>query len=574
MMIRSVRGAKVLILLGTLAFLAIGYCAPFSGAPSPMARNITGSLAGMAHDAASYEQLKAGRAPADLPPPLLRFNGYALPRDSLSGTFFYSVIEGLPDASNPRVTLENAGSDYRLAFQDVPITPETIRQNRKHFFLLYNDTHYAEFSFAVTTLPIVLLNSAAPATDGDAFINGKRKSAVELTLFDNSSFAAPSQRVMTNEAGIRVRGATTRHQPQKSYRVFLSYLSLGHNQRKHAASLLGMRLDEDWILYSPYSEPDKLRNIMATNLWWAMGADNNGFGVKNGTQGRYVELFINGRYQGVYGLMPPVDWKQLRLRATDDPQTTEYFYRKISNTKAVSHYFNKRLHRNYHLGFELRFPKHPGNTFAKWAPLAEYLQILGGSDDVYRQRFKNAVAIENAIDLWLFVNATMAVDNIEKNISYIAKRDGHGYVMLFSPWDLDQVWGYGWSGDHELFTTVPGSFDKGLWIHEEMPLGRALLLNADNIWEKVARRYAALRQSALSDASMEALFAEHEQNVYGSGAILRNHGRWPQAGYTEDAAGLRVTMLRRLADMDREIERISRNPAGLHPSLLPFGAQP
>ncbi len=568
---RSTRSIKLLILSASVLLLLAVYMGPsfsFSGPP----HEVSGRLSALSLDPAAYEGLKAARSPGRLEPRSLAFNSYALFYARADRTYFYSIIEQDKTGFDPGVAMLSADARHAVAFLRSPISPESIRENRAHRFLVYSDAEYTEYVLFVTTLPLVSIDTRHPEVLGDSFITDK-KSAAHMTLFDNGPEISHVQRVLESDLDIRIRGATTRKNPQKSYRVFLTQLSLGRNKRINPLSLLGMRRDEDWILYAPYTEPDKMRNVMATNLWWAMSAEANSFGVGNGTRAKYVELLINGKYAGIYGLMPPVDYKQLQMQITQDPGTAEYFYRKISNTPARKHDFHKGKHRNHYLGFELRYPKRTKNTYDKWAPLGTYVAALDGSRELYEKTLTELLELNNAIDLWIFVNATLGIDNIDKNISYIAKHKDSGYVLLFSPWDLDQTWKVSyWTGSGTLLTTVPGSFDKGLWIHEEMPIGRALLFNSLNIWEKVAKRYAALRQTALSNASVEALIAEHARQVFDSGAIRRDHARWGNGAPPETPDALRKTVLDRLSAMDSEIERIRVSPESLRPEPLAWGA--
>lgn len=564
----------MLILVASLGFLGLTYIAPSLNPAMALQHKTEGTLASLSVDEPGYNALKQGKSPGKLEPLSIAFNGYDLFLDTASKTYFYSMTGRSNSAANPSVEVLNGGERFGIAFLRSPITPETVGGNYGHRFLLYTNAEYTEYRFTATTLPLVSIDTRHPDVMADTFISDK-KSAASMTLFDNNPEISHVQRVIRSDIDIRIRGATTRGNPKKSFRVFLTMLSLGRHKRVNPVSLLGMRVDEDWILYAPYLEPDKMRNIMATNIWQAMSARNNRFGVNNGTEAKYVELLINGRYQGIYGLMPPVDYKQLDIRVAEDPRQSEYFYRKISNTPAREHSFYKRTHRNHHLGFRLRFPKHTRNTYAKWAPLGDYVALLSGTQQEYETGFPRAVEMENAVDMWLFVNATMGVDNIEKNVSYVAKRGDDGYVMLFSPWDMDQTWGSPWSGTGTLLTTVPGSFSEGLWIHEEMPIGRALLCNSFGIWGTVAERWARLRRATLSDENMNALITEHAGRVFGSGAIARDYARWRYGAPVTDEAAIRATVLRRLAAMDREIERISHAPEkNLHPEPLPMYAGP
>jgi len=462
------------------------------------------------------------------------------------------MVAGTSSSFDPAVSLAYGAPGYAMAFLDSPITADTIRENARHPFILYNDTHYAEYFFSATTLPMVSLESNHPEYSPDSFISGK-KSAVRMTLFDNRQEAGHVQRVIVSEASVKTRGQSSLKYLQKSYRLSLSYVSLGHNTRKNPLSLLGMRADDGWILYAPYNDPEKVRNIFAHNLWWEWGADNNAFGVKNGSQGQFVELFINGQYQGLYGLMQPVDGVQLHIQPGVSLATSDYLYRKIRNTVAVEQDLYEKGYRYVSGGFELLAPKHLKAAPEKWTPLANFLHVLGGSKEAFRAHYLDMIDLDNSIDVWLFTNTITALDNTTKNLTYAAKWTGEKHVMLFSPWDLDVSFGMQWTGNLPLLTQLGVLPDWALNFELELPASRAIMDNVGDAREKTKKRYHELRNSLLSDANMAKRVAGCEADIFGSGAYLRNREKWPEAAWADKIDAFKAYMMARLAFMDSVI---------------------
>jgi hypothetical protein len=85
--------------------------------------------------------------------------------------------------------------------------------------------------------------------------------------------------------GIERRGQSSQMFPKRSYAVELA----------RDAPLLGMPADDDWVLYAPYNDKTLMRNVVAY-------ATARGIG-RYAARTRFVELRLNGRYQGVYVLM-------------------------------------------------------------------------------------------------------------------------------------------------------------------------------------------------------------------------------------------------------------------------------
>lgn len=548
----TIRTIKILILAATALVLLLLHQYTPRFAPLSFSSARAGSLDLFFRDTAAYEAIKKERIPADLAGLSLEFNGYALVYDKPTRTYYYSLVEGDKGAFSPDVSLSVGSGEFGLAFLRLPISEESIRKNARHPFIVYNDTNYAEFFFSATHLPVLNLESNHPDYTPDDFISEK-KAAVRMTLFDNRESAGHTQRVMVSEADINVRGASSTHFPQRSYKLALSYVSLGRNKRKNPLSLLDMRVDKDWILYSPFNDPEKIRNILSSCLWWDWGAGNNDFGIQNGSRGKFVELFINGRYQGVYGLQQPLDGPQLKIRQTGDWTTTDFYYRKVHNKPALEQDLFKRGHRSGSGGFEVRSPKSLKAAPEKWNPLAAYLRLLGSPDEGFKAHIAGATDVDNAIDLWLFVNLVMGVDNITKNMGYLAKWNGERHTMLFSPWDLDITWGMNYTGEPPWQTEVTLSPDLPLTFAIELPGARMLLLDAADSRAKARKRYFDLRGTVLSDANMAAMLAAYERDIFGSGAFLRNREKWPTAAYAADMAAFKQFIVQRVAFMDKAI---------------------
>lgn len=342
--------------------------------------------------------------------------------------------------------------------------------------------------------------------------------------------------------------------PEKSYRMTLLMDSTSGSQRNNYNSLLGMKWDDDWILYSPYNDPEKIRNTLSTNLWWDWGAHNNKFGMDNGTQGEFVELFIDGQYWGIYTLMKPLTSKHLNLTSdVDDPTKTEYFYRSISYVPTTTEMFQDAIE-EFEIGrYELRYPKYLINSYEKWRPLDELMQTTVIPDiNEFAERLQIQADINNIMDVWLFYAVTLAVDNSGKNNSYIAKLDGNNYVIYISPWDLDQTWGNSWNTEPHPHTSVCLSPN-----HEYSPgvlrYDRLLGEKSFDFAKSTQNRYDEIRTTLLSDENIYKIIGEYESQLFGSGAMLRNHDRWPDAEHADDISDILEFILDRMAYMDEYI---------------------
>ncbi|MDD5016772.1 MAG: CotH kinase family protein [Eubacteriales bacterium] len=509
-------------------------------------------LTQMMCDETTYQEIMKSRQPAQTELlTALSFNEYSLAYDSSSKTYYYSVIESDTNQYNPIVQFSCTAKNAKIAVLSTILSAESVRSNQRCTLLLYTDDTYTEYNIVLTTLPIMQIDVDSVSDDPDMPV-GTEYVLGQISLFDNGADAAPMQRTIISQAKVHIRGASSQLYPQKCYRISLTVESLGDNLRNNHVSLLGMRQDDDWILYAPYDDPEKIRSTFSTNLWWGFGAGNNSFGITNGTQGKFVEVLINGRYWGVYCLMHPIDAKQLCLNESTDPEEAEYFYRSISYEATTSQMFHDAANSTVAGRFELRYPETNFDTYLKWAPLDAYEQLLSADDSEFLEQITSAVDMDNSIDLWLFINLTLAVDNSGKNLNYIAKIRNGEYVMLFSPWDLDQTWGSIWTQGAEFLTEVRVDAASDIGVATSA-VTRGLELGMEGLAKSIQGRYAELRQTVLSDASIYNMLSQYEADIYGSGAILRNIERWPFSAYEPSMDSLETYVLARLAYMDSYI---------------------
>ena len=93
---------------------------------------------------------------------------------------------------------------------------------------------------------------------------------------------------------IETRGASTQGFPKKSYSLETRQPD-GENRN---VSLLGLPVENDWILYGPYSDKSLLRNAL---VYW-MAAQMGAYASRS----RFCELVVNRDYRGVYVLLEKI----------------------------------------------------------------------------------------------------------------------------------------------------------------------------------------------------------------------------------------------------------------------------
>ena len=90
---------------------------------------------------------------------------------------------------------------------------------------------------------------------------------------------------------IEYRGSTSQQYPKKGY-GFETQDDFGNNL---PVALLGLPVENDWILYGPYPDKTLIRNVLTFELARKMG--------HYAAQTKYCELIIDNEYRGIYILM-------------------------------------------------------------------------------------------------------------------------------------------------------------------------------------------------------------------------------------------------------------------------------
>lgn len=479
----------------------------------------------------------------------LCFDEQSLFLDVTDNTFYYSLVEGSTSAYNPWVEKIGGNDAVALAFVDVEITQETIKDNVTFKIIAYDDTFYNEYYLKCTTLPIMNISCE---TDIDI-----QNVPMSVTLFDNRQGA--TQKVTTSKGTIHIRGGSTQIYPKKAYKLSLTQDSLGDNTRNNKVSLLGMRQDDDWILYPAYNDQEKIRNVFSSNLWKYTCAKDNSLGIDNGMEYKYIELFINGEYWGLYALGYPIDELQLEV----DGKQQEHLYKKRTWESEV---FITSEADTVVTGYVTTESEKDD-----WAPLKQYYTLLytnwRNSESMYC-----GIDINNAIDMYLFVNLIQGLDhvgalgvtsikNMYLSIKYIDNRE----VMLYTPWDMDITWGNKWTGDMETNLTEPYGIETDVNTVMEHGNLYALIQNKDKeIWNRILSKYWQLRGGLWSEEYINTMLAEYEADIYYSGAYLREMERWPDGSYSNEEQGLeifRAYVMDRLQKTDeyyRKLEALSK----------------
>ena len=224
-----------------------------------------------------------------------------------------------------------------------------------------------------SNLPIIMVNTGDNKNKFPSVSNGKhcsasaddlkKKRSVDVKIIWNPNGTVSSTDAYSNGANLyydrkarmNYRGSSSLNFEKKSFAFCPGDENCGQDKDKSADyvktkkmnmfDLSGGVKDKDWVLYAAYVDPSMMRNILAMETYSAMTGK---WGVKN----QYVELYIDGKYQGVYVFMDKITqnmgeddvqndgrveikWK---IDKSDDSKSKREFILKFDKTDVADRY--------------------------------------------------------------------------------------------------------------------------------------------------------------------------------------------------------------------------------------------
>ncbi len=320
---------------------------------------------------------------------------------------------------------------------------------------------------------------------------------------------------IVSKAGVELRGRSAKNRPKKSYGIELWENNSGNDTRKE--SLLGMRNDDDWILDAMYIDKARMRNKVSMEIWRDICKSSRNVNVsgKPYTESRYIELFVNLEYKGIYCLTERFDRKQLDLEAFNGSlQGVQYKSESWSNTiKFIS--LADTNTSEYWDGWEQKYPD--PDEYTCWRPLYDFTSFVINSSDIeFEQQVSNYLNFDNLIDYFLFINTCTAFDNMGMNMIYARSKKDSQFIIY--PWDLDASWGRNWDS---TFLCAEH------WLSNKC-YNRLFELNVETSLDLLQVRWGELRRNLLTHASLIDRFAGYSVLLMESGAFKREKFCWPE----------------------------------------------
>ena len=364
---------------------------------------------------------------------------------------------------------------------------------------------------------------------------------------------------------IERRGNSSQWNDKTPYR-FETVDGQGENNN---VELLGMPEENDWVLYAPWQDKTMLRNVLIYQLSNQIG--------KYASKTRFVELFLNDEYQGVYVLMEKIKRDNARVNisklnpdeVSGDDVTGGYilkfdWYYTGDNIGGFESDYDGMIY-NYHYPKPSDIVPEQENYIQSY--INNFENIMLGNDYANETiGYPSILNVESFVDFILLQELAKNVDAYRLSTYIFKDKASIDNRLTAGPiWDFNHGFGncdYGetWEVDNWLLEYNPEGGDQMAFWWE-------LLWQDENFQYKVAQRYTELRSTVFSEDNINSIIDSSVS--YLGEAIERNFSKWPILGsyvwpnyyvfdtYEQEIEYLKSWTQDRLSWMDNEILLLS-----------------
>lgn len=299
------------------------------------------------------------------------------------------------------------------------------------------------FEFDSSNLPIVIIS-----TENGAAIKDEPKITADMKIINRGgnirNMVSDSGNIYTGKVGIETRGSYSASLPQKPY----GFETRDMSGNKLNVSLLGMPIENDWVLLANYNDKTFLRNVLAFDIFHKMG--------NYSTRMRYCELVLNNEYQGIYLLGEKIKQDSGRVNIAklkssdikDDALTGGYIIKNdyYSATDSWKSGFSPLNKPGAEVFFVYHDPKPEDLTEEQKTYIRSFINTL--ETVLYNPSFrapffgyKSYIDTKSFADYFILGEVSRNVDTYKKSRFYFKNKDSKDGLLHSGPsWDFDWAW--------------------------------------------------------------------------------------------------------------------------------------
>lgn len=436
-------------------------------------------------------------------------------------------------------------------------SPVSAIQRNTEYIVLNGGNSYRLF-FSIIAMVDIQVDAGFNSINSDDEIRG------DISVMD--TVGIPYSSIMA----IKHRGASSLTYPKKSYRVQLKNASFKNKNE----SIFGLRSDKRWLMLALYNERLRINNKVCHDLWLDMHKlyylDQEPEALST-IRSRYVLVFVDNKYRGLYLFTEDVDAKQYKLKEDEGNEEDKDYgggdrrytggelYKGDDNgaPNFFNHPFSVPALPAYGTevwsNWEIKLP-----DVSDWNNLREFSrQVRDTETSVLQSAIWSSLHKENFIDYYLYINLVYAEDNLGKNLFMGKYKKGEPY--FYGVWDLDGTLGFQYNSSRN--PRGEGLIENHLWSK--------LLQGNVALRDSVAIRWFTLRRGKLSNSELLARIQKQYDYLNTNGAyslesIVQSrtpvevvHGGWDRTWFNSSSGELNYMkdfLAGRLETMDALLE--------------------
>jgi len=429
---------------------------------------------------------------------VLFVNNLKVAYDSDNHTYYYYLPQ---NNQNKLVQLKFNVPGLKYKIDSELLNLVDAEYNKEYNFIIHSKEEYYESKIVFTNLPTVQINTNDLIED--ISINGN------LYLTSDMHF----NNFYESNIKIRVRGASSRRLPKKSYKI---HLYDDKYKKSTDSSIMNMYKGDSYVLDSLYNDPSKIRDAFSVEIWNQIDSKNINF------KGKFVEVFINNQYHGIYVFKEPINRTRLNLNKTTKNDNSIIIkgitWQALNHTRNISNIKSEKVD-----NLEIKYPKD-----LKYYPRS-WNAMLNKLVDYYDPKIKNDYeVISNTFDINNYVEIQILnafINNLDVYSGKTFRKNFYFYmdsmnsnVINICPWDLDLTFGLYYNNYSDLLSKT--DYDRYRSI--TTPLFEK---KSDKLNDLIRDKYQELRIKYLNEDNLFPILDGYISDL-NSGAFQRDSMRW------------------------------------------------
>ena len=359
---------------------------------------------------------------------------------------------------------------------------------------------------------------------------------------------------------IEKRGNSSQEQEKPPYR----FETVDNNGENNNVKLLGLPEENDWILYAPWSDKSLLRNVLIYSLSNEMG--------RYAPRSKFVELYLNNEYRGVYVLMEKIKRDKNRVAISSlDPNSNfgdnltggyilKFDWAETGDNNGGFFSLIDGMRYNYHYPKPDEISSEQENYIQSY--INSYENIMNSNKYNSEEGYSSFIDIGSFVDFIILQEISRNVDAYGLSTYIYKDKESINNKLTAGPiWDFNH--GFGNCDYYKAWETVGWNISYTYNDMDQRAFWWLKLWNDDYFQEMIKDRYKLLRESILSTNNINTLI---DQYVFKLGtSVNKNFTKWPILGeyiwpnkqvfdtYQEEIIYLKTWINNRLTWMDSEL---------------------